>query len=50
MISTFICEWDSDNLPTLVVAAETLRMKAIELRKIAARKALELVDCEEGEA
>lgn len=51
MISTFICEWDTEKLSTLVVASETLRAKAIEVRKMATRLALNQYDkdCEEEE-
>lgn len=36
MIQTFICEWDTEKLCSLVVAEETLRAKVLQLRKMKA--------------
>ena len=33
-VQTFIIEWETENLATLIVAEEALRMKATELRKL----------------
>ena len=44
MIQTFICEWDTAKLCSLVVAEETLRAKVMQLRKMKAELANEQYD------
>lgn len=48
MIQTYLIEWDTDALCTLVVAEEALRAKASELRKLSSRLALKEYDAWEG--